>query len=145
MTPEEQIMWVFDDNWKIFLSVLHKNTCCGYSLEAPHWGASNEYPQHVFLWRNKKKCPLILSKTHLIRSTGLWPNCQALWQVEVLQSACEVLQTLYAVSTAQAAQDYENNDFVTPSEKHCRVSGLKSGLKKLKLTSMAQSIIKLYF
>ena len=26
----------------------------GYSLEAPHRGASNEYPQHMFLWRNKK-------------------------------------------------------------------------------------------
>ena len=23
-------------------------TCCGYSLEAPRRGASNEYPQHVF-------------------------------------------------------------------------------------------------
>ena len=26
-----------------------------YSLEAPRWGASNEYPQHMFLWRNKTK------------------------------------------------------------------------------------------
>ena len=26
-----------------------------YSLEAPRWGASNEYPQHMFSWRNKKK------------------------------------------------------------------------------------------
>ena len=25
-----------------------------YSLEAPRWGASNEYPQHMFLLRNKK-------------------------------------------------------------------------------------------
>ena len=24
------------------------------SLEAPQRGASNEYPQHMFLWRNKK-------------------------------------------------------------------------------------------
>ena len=32
---------------------LHKNVCCGYSLEMPQWGAS-EYPQHLFLWRNKK-------------------------------------------------------------------------------------------
>ena len=31
----------------------NKNICCGYSLEAPHGGASNEYPQHMFLWRNK--------------------------------------------------------------------------------------------
>ena len=27
---------------------LHKNICCGYSLEAPRRGASNEYPQHMF-------------------------------------------------------------------------------------------------
>ena len=29
-------------------------TCCGYSLEAFPQGASNEYPQHMFSWRNKK-------------------------------------------------------------------------------------------
>ena len=33
---------------------LHKNICCGYSLEVPHRGTSNEYPQRMFLWRNKK-------------------------------------------------------------------------------------------
>ena len=32
-----------------FSPVLHKNICCGYSLEAPHRGSSNEYPQHMFL------------------------------------------------------------------------------------------------
>ena len=37
----------------IFL-FLHENICCGYSLEAPRRGASNEYPQHMFTWRNKK-------------------------------------------------------------------------------------------
>ena len=26
-----------------------------FSLEAPWQGASNEYPQHMFLWRNKQK------------------------------------------------------------------------------------------
>ena len=24
------------------------------TLEAPHWGTSNEYPQHIFSWRNKE-------------------------------------------------------------------------------------------
>ena len=33
---------------------LNKNISCGYSLEASWGGASNEYPQCVFLWRNKK-------------------------------------------------------------------------------------------
>ena len=43
-------------NWKILIFVLflHKNICCGYSLEAPQWGTSNEYPQYMFLCRNKK-------------------------------------------------------------------------------------------
>ena len=34
---------------------LNKNICCGYSLEVPRQGASNEYPQHMFLSRNKNK------------------------------------------------------------------------------------------
>ena len=34
---------------------LHENICYGYSLEVPHQGISNEYPQHMFFWRNKKK------------------------------------------------------------------------------------------
>ena len=38
----------------IYFLFLHKNLCCGYSLEAPQQGASNEYPQHTFSWRNKK-------------------------------------------------------------------------------------------
>ena len=33
---------------------LHKNICCGYSLEVPRQGASDEYQQHMFSWRNKK-------------------------------------------------------------------------------------------
>ena len=44
---------------------LHENKCCGYSLEAPRQGASNEYTQHRFLSRNKKNImwipPLICS------------------------------------------------------------------------------------
>ena len=32
--------------WFSYFSV---KTYCGYSLEAPRWGASNEYPQHVFI------------------------------------------------------------------------------------------------
>ena len=46
----------------IFFLFLHKNICCGYSLEAPCWGASNEYPQHMFSWRNKKHISTFLMK-----------------------------------------------------------------------------------
>ena len=31
-----------------------QNTDCGYSLEPPRQGGSNEYPQSMFLSRNKK-------------------------------------------------------------------------------------------
>ena len=37
--------------------ILHtsdQNIDCGYSLEPPRWGGSNEYPQSMFLSRNKK-------------------------------------------------------------------------------------------
>ena len=39
---------------KIFFLFLYENICCGYSLEVPQWGTSNEYPQHMFSYRNKK-------------------------------------------------------------------------------------------
>ena len=32
-----------------------QNIDCGYSLELPKWGSSNEYPQSMFLCGNKKK------------------------------------------------------------------------------------------
>ena len=31
-----------------FFLFLNKNICCGYSLEAPQCGTSNEYPLHMF-------------------------------------------------------------------------------------------------
>ena len=37
-----------------FFFFLYENICCGYSLEAPQQGTSNEYPQHTFLWHQKQ-------------------------------------------------------------------------------------------
>ena len=37
----------------LFFLILHINKCCGYSLEVPCQGISNEYPQNLFVWRNK--------------------------------------------------------------------------------------------
>ena len=37
----------------IFL-ISAQNIDCGYSLEPPRWGGSNEYPQSMFLSRNKE-------------------------------------------------------------------------------------------
>ena len=36
--------------------------CCGYSFELPQRSDSNEYPQHMFLWRNNKTYPSIILK-----------------------------------------------------------------------------------
>ena len=44
----------------IFLISRQKHVC-GYSLEAPRRGASNEYPQHMFWSSNKKTVYLILA------------------------------------------------------------------------------------
>ena len=48
----EQIRRVFEDNFRHFL---HKNVCCGYSLESPRrgdWqGDSNDHPQHMDNYR----------------------------------------------------------------------------------------------
>ena len=38
----------------LITAFLHENICCGYSLDVPHRGAPYEYPQHMFLLRNKK-------------------------------------------------------------------------------------------
>ena len=46
-----------------------QNINCGYSLEPPRWGVSNEYQQSMFLSRNKKnnlylcKPPVLLYKS----------------------------------------------------------------------------------
>ena len=67
---------VFDDNCRIIFCQFSIKTyiyiqciCCRYSLESPHRGYvvgthrgdSNEYPQHMFLWRNKQNHPLIIT------------------------------------------------------------------------------------
>ena len=55
----------------MFFMEKHKNICCGYSLESPHRGIcfyeeirlgnSNEFPKHMFLWRNKQNYSLIIT------------------------------------------------------------------------------------
>ena len=42
--------------WKIFdiFLIFAQNIDCGYMLEPPHRGGSNEYPQSMFWSKNKK-------------------------------------------------------------------------------------------
>ena len=51
---------IFDKG--LFCLSLHKNLCCGCSLESPRPGSSNEHPQHRFLWRTDKNYLLIIIK-----------------------------------------------------------------------------------
>ena len=39
---------------RIYFHISAQNIDCGYSLEPPRRGGSNEYPQSMFLSRNKK-------------------------------------------------------------------------------------------
>ena len=55
--------------YQIVFLFLDENICCGYSLEVPRQGPSDEYPQHMFLSRNKKNMDIFwLKKKHLIKS-----------------------------------------------------------------------------
>ena len=70
----------------LWVLILHKNVCCGYSLESPRWGDSHEHPQHTFLWRIDEHYPLIITKyplylfhwychSNFVRLVSLDPPC----------------------------------------------------------------------
>ena len=46
--------WKFSDKNSDIFYISAQNIDCGYSLELPLRGGSNEYPQSMFLSRNKK-------------------------------------------------------------------------------------------
>ena len=46
--------WTFSDKNTDIFHISDQNIDCGYSLEPPRWGGSNEYPQSMFLSTNKK-------------------------------------------------------------------------------------------
>ena len=51
LPPKE---WKFEDKNSDIFHISAQNIDCGYSLEPPRRGGSNEYPQSMFLSRNKK-------------------------------------------------------------------------------------------
>ena len=46
--------WKFSDKNSNIFHISDQNIDCGYSLEPPRRGGSNEYPQSMCLSRNKK-------------------------------------------------------------------------------------------
>ena len=46
--------WKFSDKKSDIFHISAQNIDCGYSLEPPRRGGSNEYPQSMFLSRNNK-------------------------------------------------------------------------------------------
>ena len=46
--------WKFLNKNSDIFHIPAQNMECGYSLELPKWGGFNEYPQSMFLSRNKK-------------------------------------------------------------------------------------------
>ena len=45
----------FDFSWELSVNLfLCENIRCGNSKEVPLQGASNEFPEHMFLWKNKE-------------------------------------------------------------------------------------------
>ena len=45
--------WKFSDKYSDIFHISAQNTDCGHSLEPPRRGGSKEYPQSMFLSRNK--------------------------------------------------------------------------------------------
>ena len=54
--------WKFSDKNSDIFRISAKNKDCGYSLGLPQWGGSNEYPQSMFLSRNKKNIRIFIWK-----------------------------------------------------------------------------------
>ena len=63
----------------MFFLFLHKNITCGYSLEVPHRGTSNEYPQYMLCGEIFLKYFYFSTKTYvLIRSHSLEAKTEVL-------------------------------------------------------------------
>ena len=57
-------------NLDIFL-IFAQNIDCGYTLEPPRRGGSNEYPQSMFWGKNKKKIGISLHTPVLLYKSGV--------------------------------------------------------------------------
>ena len=108
----------------IFLSSPRKHMLW-YLLEAPLWGASNEYPQHMFSWRNKKILtwyPLLSRPIILVLKLHKWSKIITFFWSD---GYIEVL----------LKEVFENLDPIVQN-----VVSLTSSLRVISLTGLADSI-----
>ena len=80
----QNILYIATDKRDIhilFFLFLNKNICCGYSLEAPRGGASNEYRQNMFLLRNKKIYQFFCLKKNQKKTRLIWSNDYGIYRL----------------------------------------------------------------
>ena len=75
----------FCKNVLTFIIFLLENICCGYSLEVPHWGISNEYPQHMFHGEIRK---ILCGYPSYLE---IFNDCQVLFQCKVRKNVIPLL------------------------------------------------------
>ena len=92
-----QIYWKFynqkRENFQIKNSdIFHisaQNIDCGYSLEPPRRGGSNEYPQSMFLSRNKKNnvypCKVLLYKSGVSGGGQNYIGVFSWWKINIIK------------------------------------------------------------
>ena len=87
--------------WKglIFFLFLHENICCGYSLEAPQRGVSNEDHNICFhgeIWKQAWGYPLLSGAMNMLlkRARNFNQPVLAVWS-EVLQFTLTNIQTMW--------------------------------------------------
>ena len=81
-----------------------ENIVCGYSLELPQWGGSNEYPQSMFLSRNKKHyvypCkPQFYYIKWGLKGSKLYRYVFVMWAYMYLQIRMEYPKNIFFVSS----------------------------------------------
>ena len=88
----------------IFFLFLHKNVCCGYSLEEPRRGASNEYHNICFRGEIRNISAFFGGKKHLICCYGgvfllMTTGFGLHWiiQLDILATICMKCQFLFSV------------------------------------------------
>ena len=81
--------------WWLYFFSLHKNISCGYSLDEPHQGSSNEYSLHVFA---SPRCIKLIPTTYVLMEN--WRKLSHIYVVckTFTQSAKGLIDKYYANS-----------------------------------------------